>query len=807
MIVVKQMSNNNPKDDKTLKGTPAFGPDDKTLVRGDGEEESTPARKIVPPYAVVVDGPHTGVRFPLREDAPNIIGRSVGNAIRLEDQSVSRQHAEITKGTSGWMIRDLGSKNGTLVNGVLITDSVVIGHKDVVKSGIYQVRLITQPVSLEEELTLPPEIAMADRTIFVSTPSDGLTAEVRKAEGLAAEEYPEVPEPENRAEQETDPEIPALEAEEPPNFIARVVSKVKTLDRRRLVLFGGLAFVVVIAIIYFGARFFKPHKVAKIRPVPAITEEAKPSEEQPLSMPAPAVDGPLAIPSQPAADAGAGTAPADMPPSQPGAPPPTDVTANPGALATPQPPVAPVVAPPAVPSAPSTTAAPPIPAAPSAPSAIKVPIFVDFASSPMPVKVEFQGKEIGQTPIRVNIELEPGLPYTAKATFNMPEIGQQYSQQVDFTVPKDQSVVPVFFRGPIGMLKVMDLPRDVQFYLEGKFSYDKFQEQSAKLQEVVLQKPIYIPYGRYALELRRSKQLGATSPNYVPDIIFRRDFVIAEDSPAFTLEVKEQDLAVFPAKVKSIPPNSDVFVDGKLVGKTPFEGVFPLGEHKLTLRKEGYFDHNEDLKVDINTPYTAEVSLKTSIAGTHINNARLAMNRAMYQEAINELAEALNNQPVPSEVAQINFFLGICYLRLNDFERALSYFEKAKTDETQKMPATLGMASSYAMLGKMDNAMPLLVEVFLKAKDEQTKRDAHDLFLRISPLKSIVYVYSDPSGAKVTVNDKPVAQMTPVILHEMPLGNYKIKIDKPGYLPTEMTISLSVNEFTPIIVKLKPIPQ
>lgn len=784
------MSNNNPKDDKTLKGTPVFGPDDKTLVRSEGEEESTPARKIVPPYAVVVDGPHTGVRFPLREDAPNIIGRSVGNAIRLEDQSVSRQHAEITKGTSGWMVRDLGSKNGTLVNGTLITDSVVIGHKDVVKSGIYQVRLITQPISLEEELTLPPEIAMADRTIFVSTPSDGLTAEVRKAEAVAAEEYPEIPKSENNADKETDPEIPVLEAEEPPNFVARIVGKVKTLDRRQLILFAGLAFVVIIAVAYFGHRLSKPRKVAKIYPVPAITEEVKvPEEQPPPSMPAPAVEGPLAVPSQPAADAGAGTAPVGMPPSQPEVTPPV-VEATPSTMQPATPPVT-----------------QPTPAVPAVPSAVKVPIFVDFASSPMPVKVEFQGREIGQTPIRINIELEPGIPYTAKATFNMPEIGQQYSQQVDFTVPKDQSVVPVFFRGPVGILKVMDLPRDVQFYLEGKFSYDKFQEQSAKLQEVILQKPIYIPYGRYALELRRSKQLGATSPNYVTDIIFRRDFVIAEDSPAFTLEVKEQDLAVFPAKVKSIPSNSDVFVDGKLVGKTPFEGVFPLGEHKLTLRKEGYFDHNEELKVDINTPYTAEVSLKTSIAGTHINNARMAMNRAMYQEAINELAEALNNQPVPSEVAQTNFFLGICYLRLNDFERALSYFEKAKTDETQKMPATLGMASSYAMLGKMDNAMPLLVEVFLKAKDDQTKRDAHDLFLRISPLKSIVYVYSDPSGAKVTVNDKPVAQMTPVILHEMPLGNYKIKIEKPGYLPTEMTISLSVNEFTPIIVKLKPIPQ
>ncbi|MFA5187218.1 MAG: PEGA domain-containing protein, partial [Patescibacteria group bacterium] len=69
------------------------------------------------------------------------------------------------------------------------------------------------------------------------------------------------------------------------------------------------------------------------------------------------------------------------------------------------------------------------------------------------------------------------------------------------------------------------------------------------------------------------------------------------------------------------------------------------------------------------------------------------------------------------------------------------------------------------------------------------------------------YVYSDPSGATVTVNDKPVAQQTPVILHDLPLGSYRIRIEKAGYLPTDLSLSMSVNEFNPVIVKLKPIPQ
>jgi tetratricopeptide (TPR) repeat protein len=271
--------------------------------------------------------------------------------------------------------------------------------------------------------------------------------------------------------------------------------------------------------------------------------------------------------------------------------------------------------------------------------------------------------------------------------------------------------------------------------------------------------------------------------------------------------VKDADLSVFPAKIKSDPPNADVFIDGKQVGKTPYEGNLPLGEHKLALRKEGYFEYTENLKNDINVPVLTDVKMKTSVAGGHLNNARLSMDRAMYQEAINELAEALNSQPAPTEVGLANYLLGVSYLKMNDVQRAMGYFEQAKATEAQRYPAMLGLANCYAMQQMMDKALPLPVEVLLRVTDDQTKREAHDLFQKISPFRSVIYVYSEPAGAKVIVNDKPVAQATPVILHDLPLGNYRIRIEKPGFLPTDLNLSLSVNEFNPVIVKLKPTPQ
>ena len=46
-----------------------------------------------------------------------ILGRDSGNGIVLGDSSVSGAHAQIERTARGWQLTDLGSTNGTLVNG------------------------------------------------------------------------------------------------------------------------------------------------------------------------------------------------------------------------------------------------------------------------------------------------------------------------------------------------------------------------------------------------------------------------------------------------------------------------------------------------------------------------------------------------------------------------------------------------------------------------------------------------------------------------------------------------------------------
>jgi len=80
-----------------------------------------------------------GQRIELHE-GHYVLGRHLENDIVLNDTNVSRKHAEFVCAVGEVVVRDLGSTNGTKVNGVLITGEQLLQHGDVVNFGTAQVR-------------------------------------------------------------------------------------------------------------------------------------------------------------------------------------------------------------------------------------------------------------------------------------------------------------------------------------------------------------------------------------------------------------------------------------------------------------------------------------------------------------------------------------------------------------------------------------------------------------------------------------------------------------------------------------------
>jgi DNA-binding winged helix-turn-helix (wHTH) protein len=65
-----------------------------------------------------------GQRRLLLVHGENIVGRDAAANVRLDDPAVSRRHARIVVGESGTLLEDLGSKNGTFVDGEASTKPV-----------------------------------------------------------------------------------------------------------------------------------------------------------------------------------------------------------------------------------------------------------------------------------------------------------------------------------------------------------------------------------------------------------------------------------------------------------------------------------------------------------------------------------------------------------------------------------------------------------------------------------------------------------------------------------------------------------
>lgn len=72
----------------------------------------------------VVSGSRQGLSIPLREDEPLLIGRSRGDLL-LDDPLVSGAHCRIVTRNGRFVVQDLGSTNGTTVDGRRIQDAVL----------------------------------------------------------------------------------------------------------------------------------------------------------------------------------------------------------------------------------------------------------------------------------------------------------------------------------------------------------------------------------------------------------------------------------------------------------------------------------------------------------------------------------------------------------------------------------------------------------------------------------------------------------------------------------------------------------
>jgi ABC-type multidrug transport system ATPase subunit/pSer/pThr/pTyr-binding forkhead associated (FHA) protein len=126
-----------------------------------------------PHLLVIKEGPSAGKTYSLEGDEI-FIGREPDSTLQIDSPGVSRQHARLTLKNNQYLLEDLGSSNGTFVNGERILQTWPLKNGDIIGLG--------KMIQLEYQAALPPvsatmiesELPLVGGTIIEEAPQQPL---------------------------------------------------------------------------------------------------------------------------------------------------------------------------------------------------------------------------------------------------------------------------------------------------------------------------------------------------------------------------------------------------------------------------------------------------------------------------------------------------------------------------------------------------------------------------------------------------------------------------------------------------------
>lgn len=119
------------------------------------------------PYLLIHRDEGFGEVFPLNPKERYTMGRAPSNGIVVKDELCSREHAELRCTDGQWYLRDLGSLNGTRLNGQAVTREIALTPQDEIRIGrtrlIYLENMSAVPHAPETPLVADSSLAIRKR--------------------------------------------------------------------------------------------------------------------------------------------------------------------------------------------------------------------------------------------------------------------------------------------------------------------------------------------------------------------------------------------------------------------------------------------------------------------------------------------------------------------------------------------------------------------------------------------------------------------------------------------------------------------
>jgi len=136
-------------------------------------------------FLIGMSGPVKGQKFDLDKDRTTI-GRTASNNIIIQDEAVSSQHCYISRRADRFILHDLNSTNGTLLNSQPVLTEVPLQSKQVIQVGSSEMMFeneidgVTSPISVVTDVVVDKAPSVLVPKTFSSVSPFGTRHKKRK---------------------------------------------------------------------------------------------------------------------------------------------------------------------------------------------------------------------------------------------------------------------------------------------------------------------------------------------------------------------------------------------------------------------------------------------------------------------------------------------------------------------------------------------------------------------------------------------------------------------------------------------------
>lgn len=160
-----------------VDGEPSAPAGDKTLIFDDPEAVAEQEPELDVPLLIIIQGEEEGREIELRRDELTL-GRGPDNELVLPDIACSRRHAMIEHQGEDWVVIDLNSGNGTLVNGERIQRAVLRDGDEIeVGSTVFEFQLPGQEELVDAPAAQAGTVPPRESTVTGTAPLAGAGGE------------------------------------------------------------------------------------------------------------------------------------------------------------------------------------------------------------------------------------------------------------------------------------------------------------------------------------------------------------------------------------------------------------------------------------------------------------------------------------------------------------------------------------------------------------------------------------------------------------------------------------------------------